>query len=52
MNDQTTFFLAFLSVFGGIAAYLWHLHRCNQRLEARVHALAATNKKQDADEGT
>lgn len=41
MDDRTTFFLAFLAVFGGLAAYLWHLDRTARRLEARVAALEA-----------
>jgi CcmD family protein len=41
MNDATTFFLAFLAVFGGLAAYLWHLDRQARRLEARLAVLEA-----------
>ena len=44
MDDRTTFFLAFLAVFGGLAAYLWHLDRSARRLETRLAALEATAK--------
>ena len=45
MNDSTTFFLGFLAVFGGLAAYLWHLDRSARRLERRLAALEAATAK-------
>lgn len=39
--DSTTFFLSFLAVFAGLAAYLWHLDRSARRLEARLATLEA-----------
>ena len=45
MDDRTTFFLAFLAVFGGLAAYLWHLDRAARRLEARLAAFEAAGTK-------
>lgn len=39
MSDNTTFFLAFLSIFGGLAWYLYRLHRANAALAARMNAL-------------
>lgn len=45
MDDATTFFLAFLAVFGGLAAYLWHLDRSARRLEERLAALEAVTAK-------
>ena len=53
MDDATTFLLAFLAVFGGIAALLWHLERRAQRLEARLLALetaATATSKPGRDE--
>lgn len=41
MRDELTFFLSFLAVFGGLAAYLWHLDRTARRLEGRVATLEA-----------
>ena len=41
MDDPTTFLLAFLAVFAGIAALLWHLELRGKALEARVAALEA-----------
>ena len=43
-SDALTFFLSFLAVFGGLAAYLWHLDRTARRLEARLVTLEATAK--------
>ncbi len=51
MNDATTFFLAFLAVFGGLAAYLWHLDRSARRLEARLAALEAATAKAKRPDG-
>ena len=45
MNDATTFFLAFLAVFGGLAAYLWHLDRAARRLEHRLATLESATAK-------
>jgi CcmD family protein len=45
MDDRTTFFLAFLAVFGGLAAYLWHLDRAARRLEARLASLESATAK-------
>ena len=45
MNDATTFFLAFLAVFGGLAAYLWHLDRVARRLEQRLATLESATAK-------
>ena len=45
MNDATTFFLAFLAVFGGLAAYLWHLDRAARRLERRLATLESATAK-------
>jgi CcmD family protein len=47
--DATTFFLSFLAVFGGLAAYLWHLDRTARRLEARLATLEATAKAKPGD---
>jgi CcmD family protein len=41
VSDATTFFLSFLAVFAGLAAYLWHLDRVARRLEARLATLEA-----------
>lgn len=50
VSDPTTFFLSFLAVFAGLAAYLWHLDRSARRLEARLATLeAATAKPKPAD---
>jgi CcmD family protein len=46
--DATTFLLAFLAVFGGLAAYLWHLDRAARRLEARLATLEAATAKPKA----
>lgn len=43
--DSTTFFLSFLAVFAGLAAYLWHLDRSARRLEARLATLEAATAK-------
>ncbi|MGB1697250.1 MAG: hypothetical protein ACPHK8_02495 [Thermoplasmatota archaeon] len=51
MNDTTTFFLAFLALFGGIAWYLFRLHQANHALAARMDALAATHKNHGAETG-
>ena len=51
MNDATTFFLAFLAVFGGLAAYLWHLDRAARRLEQRLATLEAATAKPKGPEG-
>ena len=48
MNDATTFLLAFLSVFAGIAYYLVWLERKAKTLEARLRTLAAKANKGDA----
>jgi CcmD family protein len=42
VSDQLTFFLSFLAVFAGLAAYLWHLDRAARRLEARLATLEAS----------
>jgi hypothetical protein len=39
MSDNTTFFLAFLSIFGGLAWYFFRLHRANAALAARLEDL-------------
>lgn len=49
MDDRTTFFLAFLAVFGGLAAYLWHLDRSARRLESRLAALEAARSRPTED---
>lgn len=36
MTDNTTFFLAFLSLFGGLAWFLYRLHKQNKALEERL----------------
>lgn len=46
MNDATTFFLSFLTVFLGLGWYLWHLERKVTALEARLDA-EATSQKSD-----
>ncbi|HUR26201.1 MAG TPA: CcmD family protein [Candidatus Thermoplasmatota archaeon] len=51
MNDATTFFLAFLAVFGGLAAYLWHLDRAARRLEARLVTLESVTAKPKPGDG-
>jgi CcmD family protein len=43
ISDATTFFLSFLAVFAGLAAYLWHLDRAARRLEARLATLEAAS---------
>lgn len=43
--DSTTFFLSFLAVFAGLAAYLWHLDRSARRLETRLATLEAATAK-------
>ena len=48
-SDAMTFFLSFLAVFGGLAAYLWHLDRTARRLEARLATLEATAKPKPGD---
>ena len=48
--DETTFFLSFLAVFAGLAAYLWHLDRTARRLEARLATLEAATAKPKAGE--
>jgi len=45
LSDATTFFLAFLAIFGGLAAYLWHLDRAARRLEERLATLEAATTK-------
>ncbi|MFA5944700.1 MAG: CcmD family protein [Candidatus Thermoplasmatota archaeon] len=45
VSDPTTFFLSFLAVFAGLAAYLWHLDRSARRLEARLATLEAATAK-------
>lgn len=50
LSDAATFFLSFLAVFGGLAAYLWHLDRSARRLEERFATLeSATAKAKPAD---
>jgi len=49
--DETTFFLSFLAVFAGLAAYLWHLDRTARRLEARLATLEAATAKPKPGEG-
>lgn len=51
MNDTTTFFLAFLALFGGIAWYLFRLHQANHALALRMDALAATHKNPGTEAG-
>lgn len=51
MNDATTFFLAFLAVFAGLAAYLWHLDRAARRLEARLVTLESATAKPKPGDG-
>jgi CcmD family protein len=45
VSDAATFFLSFLAVFAGLAAYLWHLDRTARRLEARLATLEAATAK-------
>lgn len=40
VSDNTTFFIAFASMFGGIALYLWRLERLATRLEDRLARVA------------
>lgn len=49
--DETTFFLSFLAVFAGLAAYLWHLDRTARRLEARLATLEAATAKPKPGDG-
>ena len=44
-SDALTFFLSFLAVFGGLAAYLWHLDRQARRLERRLETLESSTAK-------
>jgi CcmD family protein len=44
-SDHLTFFLSFLAVFGGLAAYLWHLDRQARRLERRLETLESSTAK-------
>ncbi|MGB1585491.1 MAG: hypothetical protein ACPHID_00400 [Thermoplasmatota archaeon] len=44
MTDATTFFLSFLSVFGGLGYYLWRMERRVTALQAKAEATTA--KKQ------
>lgn len=44
ISDSTTFFLSFLAVFGGLAAYLWHLNRLVDGLQQRLDAASTTTK--------
>ncbi len=48
MNDTTTFFLAFLAVFGALGAYLWRLERKVDALQRRLEAATTTVKSDDA----
>ena len=50
-TDATTFFLSFLAVFAGLAAYLWHLDRAARRLEARLATLEAATAKAKPGDG-
>lgn len=52
MDDQTTFFLAFLALFGGLAAYLWHLDSTARRLERRLASLEAATDPPSAEAAT
>lgn len=49
--DETTFFLSFLAVFAGLAAYLWHLDRTARRLEARLATLESATAKPKPGDG-
>lgn len=49
MDDATTFLLAFLAVFGGIAAVLLHLERRAKAVEARIASLEASTAKPKPD---
>jgi CcmD family protein len=49
--DETTFFLSFLAVFAGLAAYLWHLDRAARRLEARLATLERATAKPKPGDG-
>ena len=51
VSDATTFFLSFLAVFGGLAAYLWHLDRAARRLEARLATLESATAKPKGGDG-
>jgi CcmD family protein len=45
ISDAATFFLSFLAIFAGLAAYLWHLDRAARRLEARLATLESATAK-------
>lgn len=45
VSDATTFFLAFLAVFGGLGAYLVWLQRRAKQLGDRLAALEAAKPK-------
>jgi len=42
--DTTTFYLAFTTVFGGLAVYLWWIDRQARRLEERLAVLEARER--------
>ena len=50
-SDALTFFLSFLAVFGGLAAYLWHLDRQARRLERRLETLESSTAKAKPGDG-
>ena len=50
-SDALTFFLSFLAVFAGLAAYLWHLDRSARRLEARLATLEGATAKPKPGQG-
>jgi CcmD family protein len=50
-SDALTFFLSFLAVFGGLAAYLWHLDRQARLLERRLETLESATAKPKPGDG-
>ena len=47
LSDNATFFLSFLSVFAGLAYYLWHLER---RVNAALERMAPDTTAKNDDE--
>lgn len=49
--DATTFYLAFTTVFGGLAAYLWWIDRRAARLEEQLRLLETARGKNEGPPG-
>jgi CcmD family protein len=45
LSDAATFFLSFVAIFAGLAAYLLHLDRAARRLEQRLATLESATAK-------